>query len=189
MGKNRKKGSRAFTPAVSAEKNNQVVNNFISSVITGTVTSTIRLGSVNKSLGDARWEVRFYTRSNNGNAIENVVQCTKAGNLSRRGVFIASSSIVVIDDIGSNHYQIIGVLSKDDVREFKKIDSELFWVPEQLFNIDAKDDDETDDIIFEESNDQEQELTVAKVPYKRKNIINKDVIPKTEEDDVDVDAI
>jgi hypothetical protein len=185
MGKNRKKGSRAFTPAVSAEKNNQIVNNFISSVLTRTVGSTIRLGSVNKSLGDARWEVRFYTQNANGNTIENTVQCTKAGNLSRRGVFIASSSIVVIDDIGSNHYQIIGCLSKDDIREFKKIDSDIFWVPEQLFNVDAKDNDETDDIIFEEDNDEVEEE--KKVPYKRKNIINKDVVAV--EEDLDVDAI
>jgi len=190
MGKNRKRGSRAFTPAVSAEKNNQIVSNFISSIFTNKVNNTTRLGSVNKSLGDARWEVRFYTQNANGNAIENTVQCIKAGNLSRRGVFIASSSIVIIDDIGGNHYQIIGVLSKDDIRELKKIDSNIFWIPEQLFNMDAKDDNETDDIIFEEAHDEEEEPEEEKkVPYKRKNIVNKDVILKDDDEDIDVDAI
>lgn len=191
MGKNRKKGSRAFTPAVSAEKNNQTVSTFISSIYDNSISETIKLGSVNKSLGDARWEVSFYSKDKRGNTVEHNVQCIKAGNLSRRGVFISTSSIVIIDDIGNNLYQIIGVLSKDDIREFKKIDSNIFWVPERLFNSEAVEDDDKEDIIFEQHEEEEkeevEEIKPQKVAYKRKNIINKDVVVFDDNNDNDID--
>lgn len=190
MGKNRKKGSRAFTPAVSKEKNDMIVNNFISSVIIGKLSESIKLGSVNKSLGDARWEILYYNKNSKNEFIANTVQCIKAGNLSRRGAFISSGSIVIIDDIGSNMYQIVGVMSKDDIREFKKINSDM--VPEKLFNVDATDNDDTEDnnIIFEEAySEEETKVEEKKVPYKRKNVINKDVIVDNDDDEVIIDDI
>jgi len=181
-----KRGTRKFTPAVSAEKNNQAVEELISDVVDGVVPDTIELGYVNKSLGDGRWQVIFYSQKIGADkkqtVIENTIQAIKSGHLSKKGAYIGIGSVVVMENIGCGEkplYQIIGVFNKDFIREFDKIyqtsyenvrkklmngevfDSKnrayrLFWVDQRIFDAGKSIAEDVGGIEFDYQDDEEE---------------------------------
>lgn len=119
----KKRGSRRFNSAVSAEKNKDKVDDFIKDLLHGTVEENKELAVVDKTLANSRWSIKYYTNSND-QITEHTYQSTKSGNLLRKAAPIMIGSVVIVEDISPNdnpQFVIIGVLDKDSIKEVKKI--------------------------------------------------------------------
>lgn len=119
----KKRGSRRFNSAVSAEKNKDKVDDFIKDLLHGTIEESKELAIVDKTLANSRWSIKYYTNAND-QITEHTYQATKAGNLLRKAAPIMIGSVVIVEDISPNdnpQFVIIGVLDKDSIKEVKKI--------------------------------------------------------------------
>ena len=175
----RKRGSRKFNAAVSAEKNQNKIYDFLDDLTVGTVQDNLELAIVEKTLANSRWVIKYYTRTvdkkNNQTIIEHTYQATKAGNLMRKAAPIYPGSIVLVENVSANdtpQFIIIASLDKKNIAEFKKVYEDsyesvkvrlnagiqfdnkgnalrLFWVDDRIFNAELAANDASTEGVIE----------------------------------------
>ncbi len=189
----RKRGSRRFNSAVSAEKNKFKIDEFINDVIQGTVADNVELAFVEKTLSNSCWSIKYYTqmrdKQNRVSTVEHVYQATKSGNLLKSAAPIMIGSVVVVENISFNskpQYTITCVFDKESIKDFKKVynaayentlskikngedDLRLFWVDERIFNqeIFGNQAEEESGIIFSYDSDNHSEEDVTEEEIKK----------------------
>ncbi len=212
----KKRGSRRFNSAVSAEKNKDKIDDFISDVIQGIVEENIELASVDKALSNSRWTIKYYTKTKDNQIHEHLYQATKAGNLLKSAAPIMPGSVVMIENVSLNNspqFIIKCVFSKDNIKEFRKIYEtsyervltklknkqeadekgnpyRLFWVDERIFNSDLSGNNNEDGlggVVFGYSDNEEEDQELIKPVEKPVKRTFKTVSHATNDDELEVD--
>lgn len=212
----KKRGSRRFNSAVSAEKNKDKIDDFISDVIQGVVDEKIELATVDKALSNSRWTIKYYTKTKDNQIHEHIHQATKAGNLLKSAAPIMAGSVVMIENASLNdspQFIIKCVFSKENIKDFKKVYEtsyervlmklknkehfdekgnlyRIFWVDERIFNQDLSGNNNEDSlggVIFSYSDNEEEPEEIIKPVEKPVKRTFKTISHATKDDELEVD--